>query len=101
MNIFAGLPLIGSLIARAFDRLLPDRAKINDAQARINEAEAAGGPASILRLWRSFVGWMLGLCLAWEILARPVILTYWPGTLLPPSMLKEIVTLLLGMLGLS
>jgi hypothetical protein len=99
--MLAGLPLLGKLIARAFDRLLPDRAKINEAQARINEAEAAGGPASLLRLWRGFVGWMLGLCLAWEIVARPVIATYWPETLLPPSMLKETLTLLLGMLGLS
>ena len=101
MSALAGLPLIGSLIARLFDRLLPDRARINEAQARINEAEAAGGPASLLRLWRGFVGWMLGLCLAWEIVVRPIVATYWPNTLLPPSMLKEVVSLLLGMLGLS
>ena len=101
MSMIAGIPLIGSLIGRVFDRLLPDRARINEAQARITEAEVSGGPASILRLWRGFVGWMLGLCLAWEIIARPVIVTYWPETLLPPSMIKEILTVLLGMLGLS
>lgn len=97
----AGIPLIGGLLGRVFDRLLPDRARVNEAQARINEAEASGGPASLLRLWRGFIGWILGLCLAWEILGRPVVVTYWPETKLPPSMLKEVLTLLLGMLGLS
>ena len=95
------IPLLGNLLARAFERLLPDKARINEAQARINEAEVSGGPASILRLWRGFIGWVLGLCLAWETVARPVIVTYWPEALLPPSMLKETLTLLLGMLGLS
>jgi hypothetical protein len=96
-----GLPIIGVLLGRVFDRVLPDKAKINEAQARINEAEVSGGPASLLRLWRGFVGWTLGLCLAWEMIARPVVTTYWPEVTLPPSMLKEIATLLLGMLGLS
>jgi hypothetical protein len=101
MNILAGLPLVGGFLGRLFDRLLPDKSKINEAQARINEAEAQGGPASVLRLWRGFVGWTLGLCLAWEIIGRPVVVTYWPETKLPPSMLKEVLTLLLGMLGMS
>jgi len=101
MNIFAGLPLVGALVRRIVNRLLPDTAKINEAQARINEAEVSGGPASLLRLWRGFVGWTLGLCLFWEILCRPVIATYWPQATLPPSMLTEVLTLLLGMLGLS
>ncbi len=34
-------------------------------------------------------------------MVRPVILTYWPDTPLPPSVLKEITSLLLGMLGLG
>jgi hypothetical protein len=101
MSMLAGIPVIGGLIGKIFDRLLPDRARINEAQARINEAEASGGPASLLRLWRGFVGWTLALCLAWETIGRPVVVTYWPATPLPPSMLKEVLTLLLGMLGLS
>ncbi|MDR0238695.1 MAG: hypothetical protein LBI88_00510 [Deltaproteobacteria bacterium] len=101
MSVFAGIPIVGGLIGRVFDRLLPDKAKINEAQSRINESEVQGGPASVLRLWRGFVGWTLGLCLAWELACRPVIATYWPEALLPPSMLKEVLTLLLGMLGLA
>jgi len=101
MTILTGLPLIGGLLGRLFDRLLPDKSKVNEAQARINEAEVSGGPASLLRLWRGFVGWTLGLCLAWEIIVRPVVVTYWPEAKLPPSMLKEVLTLLLGMLGMA
>ena len=101
MNILAGLPLVGGFVGKLFDRLLPDKSKVNESQSRVNEAEVSGGPASILRLWRGFVGWTLGLCLAWEIIVRPAIVTYWPDAMLPPSMLKEVLTLLLGMLGLS
>ena len=101
MGILSGLPVVGGILERVFDRVLPDKSKINEAQSRINEAEIGGGPASILRLWRSFLGWVLAIVFAWEVVARPIIATYSPNTTLPPSMLKEILTLLLGMLGLS
>ena len=48
-------------------KIIPDRSKTNEAQSRINEAEVAGGPASRLRLWRSFLGWVLSLLFAWEV----------------------------------
>jgi hypothetical protein len=101
MGILASIPIIGSILGKILDRALPDKAKTNEAQSEINKAEVAGGPASYLRLWRGFVGWTLGLCLAWEIIGRPIVATYWPGATLPPSMLQEVLTLLLGMLGLS
>jgi hypothetical protein len=100
MNMLVGLPLVGGFLGKVFDRLLAEKSRVNESQARINEAEAGGGPASILRLWRGFVGWTLGLCLAWEIIVRPIIATYWPKATLPPSMLKEVLTLLLGMMGI-
>lgn len=98
MNPFA---MVAGLIGKVFDRLLPDRSKVNEAQSRINEAEVAGAGPSILRHWRGFLGWVLALVFAWEVVGRPIMVTYWPGTKLPPSALKEILTLLLGMLGLS
>ena len=61
----------------------------------------SGAPPSRLRLWRSFLGWALTLAFLWEVMVRPVILTYWPDTQLPPSVLEEITSLLLGMLGLG
>ncbi len=92
---------IADLIGKAFDRIFPDRSKINEAQSRINEAEVAGSGPSVLKNWRGFLGWVLSLVFAFEVVGRAIIVTYWPQVKLPPSMLKEVLTLLLGMLGLS
>lgn len=97
-SIFKAIFGIGS---KAIDKIFPDRAESRKAQSQINEAEIAGAPASTLRLWRSFLGWALALAFLWEVALRPIILTYWPDTPLPPSALEEISTLLLGMLGLG
>ena len=96
--------LLGTLlggITGAVGKILPDRNRQNDAQSRINEAEVGGAPASILRLWRSFLGWMLSLLFCWEVVGRTIILTYWPDTKLPPSTLEIVSRLLFGMLGLG
>ena len=97
MNPFSA---IADLVNKLVDRLLPDRTKQSEAQSRINEAEVSGAPASKLRLWRSFLGWALTLVFVWEVIGRPVISTYWPNAPLPPSMMKEIFTLLMAMLGI-
>lgn len=70
-------------------------------QAEINRAEINGAPQSRLRLWRSALGWALSICFIWEVMLRPVIETYLPTVALPPSFMKEITSLLLGMLGLG
>ena len=101
MAVWSAIPLVGGVLAKVLDRVLPDKAKVNEAQSRINEAEVNGAGPSILRHWRGFLGFVCALVFAFEVVIRPVILTYWPGTLLPPSMLKEILTLLLGMLGMA
>lgn len=92
---------VAGLLGKVFDRVLPDKSRINEAQSRINEAEVGGAGASFLRLWRGFLGWVLALIFAWEVVGRTIIATYWPDVTLPPSMLKEVLTILLGMLGLS
>ena len=69
-------------------------------QARLNAAEIEGAPQSRLRLWRSFLGWVLSAAFAWEML-RPVILWCAPGADLPPSMLKDVTAMLSGLLGLG
>lgn len=86
---------------KAMDKIFPDRAESRKAQAQINECEISGAPASSLRLWRSFLGWVLALCFVWEVAARPIIATYCPQARLPPSFVEETTTLLLGMLGLG
>ena len=90
------LPLIG--------KILPDRSAVNQAQSRINEAEVAGAPPSMLRLWRSFLGWVLALLFTWEVLGRliivPVFFPQW-GKSLPPSSLDQVMSLLMYMLGVG
>ncbi len=86
---------------KVMEEIQPRMAKVVDGQNRINEMEVSGAPASRLRLWRSALGWVLTLLFAWEVIARPIILTYWPGVLLPPSALGDVSRLLLGMLGLG
>lgn len=101
MSLFSGIPLLGDLIGKIADKIAPDKGKVIDGQSRINEAEVSGAPASRLRLWRGFLGWVLSLAFAWEVIGRTIISTYWPHVTLPPPMLKEISHLLLGMLGLG
>lgn len=93
--------LLGSVFGKVIGKITTDKDKILEAQSRINEQEVAGAPQSMLRLWRPFLGWALTLAFVWEVMIRPAIFTYWPSATLPPSMLKEIGSLLLGMLGLG
>jgi hypothetical protein len=98
--MFGLIKSLFGLGGKALDKVFPDRAASREAQARINEAEVNGAPASRLRLWRSFLGWVLSVAFLWELL-RPVILHYIPAADLPPSMVKEISALLLAMLGMG
>lgn len=96
-KIFTGLGLVT-------DKILPDRRKQQEAQARINAAEVENAPPSHLRLWRSFLGWVLALLFVWEVVGRLIVipLFFAPlGATLPPSALEQIMALLLGMLGLG
>ena len=91
-------------LARASERALSGRASQNEAQGRINSAEVEGAPPSRLRLWRSFLGWTLSLLFAWEVVGRLIVIPLLlPGLerRLPPSALDQILTVLLGMLGLG
>ncbi len=101
MSVLPKLPLIGKFAEKLMEKISPDKAASREAQSSLNRAELEGAPASRLRLWRSFLGWALSLCFVWEAVFRPVVCTYWPGALLPPSVLDTVQTLLLGMLGLG
>lgn len=101
MSLLTALSSLGGAAGKVLDRLCPDRAESRRQQAELSREELAGAPSSRLRLWRPFLGWALSLCLIWEVVLRPLVLTYWPGAVLPPSMLEEVEGLLLGMLGLG
>ncbi|RRD69454.1 MULTISPECIES: hypothetical protein [unclassified Desulfovibrio] len=99
--------LLGTLLGgmgRLAGKILPDKNRQNDAQSRVNEMEISGAPASPLRLWRSFLGWVLALLFVWEVVGRrilvPLFFGHWDA-LLPPSALDQIMALLLGMLGMG
>ena len=99
--------IVGKLGGVVLDKMFPNKDKALEAkresnmnQSRINEAEVSGGPASYLRLWRSFLGWVCAALFTWECV-RGVIVFYMPEAHLPPSMAKEVMHLLLVMLGAS
>lgn len=95
--------ILGKVLAGLTDKILPDRAKEREAQQSLNEKEIEGAPASSLRLWRSFLGWVLAWLFVWEVAGRmiliPLLAPQWQQAL-PPAALDQIMTLLLGMLGL-
>ena len=101
MGLLTSIPFLGDLLSKVTDKIAPDKSKILEGQSKINELEIAGAPTSKLRLWRSLLGCLLVFAIAWELIGRPIITTYWPEATLPPSMLKEIMHILLGMLGLG
>ena len=73
------------------------------AQIRLNERETENAPSSVLRLWRSFLGWVLALLFCWEVPVRLLLLPLLAPDLLddlPPPALDQILGLLAGMLGL-
>lgn len=97
-------PILANLGSTIVGKLLPDRSKSSEAQARINEAEVSKAPPTRLLLWRSFLGWVLSLLFAWEVAGRLVVIPFFfpeLGKALPPSVLEHILTLLMGMLGLG
>lgn len=100
-SVLAGL---AAGLGKGLRGLLGDDAKHAEAQSRLNEREVEGAPASRLRLWRSFLGWVLSLLFVWEVAGRlvlvPLLAPQW-GERLPPSTLDQIMSLLLGMLGLG
>ena len=86
MGILSKIPVIGELAGKVIDKVAPDKTESRAQQVAINKTELENAPSSYLRLWRSFLGWALALCLVWEVMIRPIILTYWPAVVLPPTL---------------
>lgn len=102
--MWALLASLASGLGKGLGGLLGRDAKRAEVQSRLNEREVEGAPASRLRLWRSFLGWVLALLFVWEVAGRlvlvPLLAPQWAAQL-PPSTLDQIMSLLLGMLGLG
>ena len=50
---------------------------------------------------RKLLMYVFALGLAWELMVRPFIVTYWPAATLPPSMLKELMAAASAMFGMG
>lgn len=96
MNWFSSL---SEMLGKIIEKIWPDKSASREQQTTINQVELQGAPSSNLRLWRSFLGWVLAVLFVWETVGRSIIVTYWPDVLLPPSTLEVVVQMLLLMLG--
>lgn len=101
MSWISALPVVGGLIDKALDRLLPDKKRISEGQIELNKLELQDAPRSYLRLWRSFLFWALTLCAVYLIIVQPVLHFYFPDVPLPelPVDFSELLRLLLVGLG--
>ena len=75
------------------------------AQIEVNKAEAASRNVFVAG-WRPFIGWTCGVALAWHFVLAPFVLfaAGWAGVELPelPAFdMDNLMTVLLGMLGLG
>lgn len=99
--MLGALSFLKNIGGRILNKLTTDKSKILENQSSINAEEISNAPSSYLRLWRSFLGWILAITFAFEIIGRNIIITYWPDVILPPSALDSVMSILLGMLGLG
>lgn len=67
-------------------------------QLAINEKEAAHASLFVSG-WRPSIGWLCSLSLAYQFIARPLLVTF--GHEAPPLDMGDLLTILLGMLGLG
>lgn len=84
---------------KVVEKIFPDRARLQERQLEINaETERASGGGFTPR--KAFM-YVLVLCFVWEVMVRPVVVTYWPQTVLPPSMLKDVMLAMSSLFGLG
>lgn len=79
--------------------------KLATGQIEINKAEAAS-TSLLVSGWRPFIGWVCGVALGYQFLIRPL-LTWgaaifgYQDVIAPSLDMGDLITLLLGMLGLG
>jgi len=95
------LSFLKNTVSKILGHASKEKSRIIEDQNRLNMEEISDAPISYLRLWRSFLGWVLAIIFAFEIIGRNIIITYWPDIILPPSALDSVMSILLGMLGLG
>ena len=69
-------------------------------QSEINKMEAQHRSVFVAG-WRPFIGWICGLALAYNFIIRDVIAWVSPQIMPPAIQMDQLITILLGMLGLG
>lgn len=69
-------------------------------QSEINKMEAQHRSIFVAG-WRPFIGWICGIALAYNFIIRDVIAWIYPDVMPPAIQMDQLITILLGMLGLG
>ena len=101
VGAFLKTGVAGKIVGSVIDKVNPDKAESRRQQHELNMMELDKAPQSRLFLWRPFTMWLFALLAAWEIVVRPIIVTYWPDATVPPSMLETVLEILLGGMALG
>jgi len=113
------IPLLLPLLGTIFDKIFPDAESANKAklellkmesegafrQLEVNKTEAANSSVFVAG-WRPFIGWVCGVIFAYTFLLQPLAIFAMaylgkPIPELPALDSSEVMTVLLGMLGLG
>jgi Holin of 3TMs, for gene-transfer release len=79
--------------------------QLAQGQIDVNKADSAGQSA-MQRNWRPFIGWVCGAALAFDTIAKPVIIMAWVmaghnAPVMPNLSTEQLYGLLFGLLGLG
>lgn len=124
-----GAGKIADFLSNAIDKIFPDKEAALKAKVALAEAERAGQlaelqlqwdnakaqlevnkteaahPAIFVAGWRPYIGWVCGASLTYQFVLRPFlqfIVELNGSTVIPPSLdLGDLITILLGMLGMG
>lgn len=69
-------------------------------QSEINKMEAQHRSVFVAG-WRPFIGWICGVALLYNFIIRDVIAWFSPDAMPPAIQMDQLITILLGMLGLG
>lgn len=110
-----GVGAVADLAGTVINKIWPDKSEqekqqlaaavmVVQGQLDINKAEAAN-PSVFVSGWRPFIGWVCGMCCAWNWIGLPItkaaLVAFGHSLDVNPADLSEMMPLLLGMLGLG
>lgn len=117
-----GIGSIADLVGKAIDKIFPDKTEAEKIKFQLStqeaqlefqlvlgqlqtNAEEAKSLSTFVAGWRPFIGWVCGAGFAWEYVVGPFLVwtleVFGTVTTLPSLDASELMTILLGMLGLA